>query len=297
MEFACEQRELLGTIVEIKLPEKFACFFSDCFDEIKRIEQAYSRFLDSSQLSEINRSLNKWHKVSEEFFYLLEKSVEFYEKSDGNFDVTMKARLDALGYDKEHSFVPKDVKHQPSKLSKQSNISKPLSPILLDKANCKVFLAKEIEFGGLGKGFALDMVSKLLDRKNVPAYYINAGGDIFGRGKEWIILLEHPDNPEIAIGKISLNNKAIAASSGNRRNWKGLHHLINAKTGMPENSVKGIFVVAEKGIEADAFATALFTAGFENAIRLSEKLPADVMIISMENKMFISKGFDAELFG
>ncbi|MFH1094974.1 MAG: FAD:protein FMN transferase [Candidatus Micrarchaeota archaeon] len=74
------------------------------------------------------------------------------------------------------------------------------------------------------------------------------------------------------------------------------HHLINAKTGLPAQGTKAIFVLARTGIEADAYATALFTAGFEEGIRLSENLPAEILSISSEDKMYKSKGFDAELF-
>ncbi len=297
MEIASRTEALLGTNIEIKLPVQNASLFSQCFSEIKRIEQLYSRFLVNSQLSKLNQNLNVWLDVSPEFAFLLSKAQEFNKKTNGNFDITLKSTLDDLGYDRKYSFKQK----QPSA---ENIFASPLSSaeaIKIDSKNCRVLLAKEIDFGGFGKGFALDQVLHLLVKNGVDHFYLDAGGDIFAKkgkqGDAWEILLEHPDDSSFAIGKISIDNCAIAGSASNRRKWAdGLHHLINAKTGLPAKGVKAIFVTAKTGIEADAYATALFTAGFQNGISLSKQLPVEVLIVSSENKMFKSDGFNAELF-
>ncbi|MFA5929599.1 MAG: FAD:protein FMN transferase, partial [Candidatus Micrarchaeia archaeon] len=173
--------------------------------------------------------------------------------------------------------------------------------IRVDTKLGRVLLNKEIDFGGFGKGFALDRVSSLLEGHGVSHYCINAGGDIFARRGDgespWEILLEHPDDPSRAIGKVPIDNCSIAASAPNRRKWGEFHHLLNAKTGKPAKGVKAVFAIAKTGIEADAYATALFTAGFEEGIALSSRLPVEALIISSQDKMFQSKGFKAELFG
>lgn len=59
---------------------------------------------------------------------------------------------------------------------------------------------------------------------------------------------------------------------------------------------KAIFIVAKTGIEADAYATAIFCAGFEEGIALSQKLPVQVLLVSSKNRMYQSPGFGAKLF-
>jgi len=294
---ASEQKEALGTLIEIKLPEEEANLFSLCFEELRRIEKTYSRFLDNSLLSKINNALDTWHSVPDEFISLLEKAEFFREKTDGNFDITLKAVLDQLGYDKNYSFTPKKLPKKTILSTLKESITK---PILIDKKNKKIKLRKEIDFGGMGKGYALDRVSSLLEKNDIAHYYINAGGDIYAKKSKkeepWHILLEHPDDLERAIGSLELDGQALAASSSNRRKWKGLHHLINAKSKKPAHSVKAIFVLAKFGIEADAYATALFTAGFEQAIALAKELPIEMLIISRESKMFRTKKFPVQLF-
>jgi thiamine biosynthesis lipoprotein len=289
-----QAKEQLGSVIEIKLPEKYSHLFELCFNEINRIEQAYSRFLDSSELTKLNGNLGKWQKASDEYLKIVEYALDFNKKTEGYFDITLKSTLEKMGYDKQYSFKPKQ-----SKETIAQKIRNKMRPIIIDKENKRIMLRKEIEFGGLGKGYALDCVAKLLDDKGVDCYYINGGGDIYARqgsGEPWIILLEHPDDPKKVIGKLELDKQSIAGSAPNRRRWGKYHHLINAKTKEPENSVKAIFVIAKTGVEADAYATALFTAGFEEAIRLYKNLPVEILLISQNNKVFKSDGFKVEYF-
>ena len=281
------------------------------FEELKRIEKAYSRFIDDSELSKINSKLGTWHSVSYEFFHLLEKAEEFRKKTHGNFDITLKSSLESLGYDKDYSFTRKS----PEKNSIFSKLRTMLSgSVRLDKVNHRVLLNKQVEIGGFGKGYCLDRLVQIIESHEIMDYYINAGGDIRARMSHskdstnlnssnvsdgWNILLEHPDDTSSAIGQIKLNNKAIACSAPNRRKWGKsgeYHHLLNAQTKMPQNSVKCIFIIASTGIEADGYATALFAAGFEDAIVMVHELPVDMLIVSRENKMYKTPGFEVEIF-
>jgi FAD:protein FMN transferase len=292
MELVSKSKEALGSVIEIKLPKAHSSLFPFCFSEVQRIESAYSRFKPDSELSNLNQKLGVWQLASEELIYLITRAEEFSKKTQGNFDITLKSTLDSLGYDETYSFKLKKPNPEIS-----ANL---LRSIQIDPKSLKILLNKEIEFGGFGKGFAQDRVAALLEKNGCDHYYINAGGDIFAKkgkeGGDWMIILEHPDDPTKAIGTIKLDGKSLAASAPNRRKWGEYHHLINAKTKLPANEVKAIFVIANTGLEADAYATALFTAGFEEGIRISKKLPVDILAISNQNKMFVSDGFNADIF-
>ncbi len=333
MELIARSQEVLGSLVEIKLPAPHAALFPACFRELERIERAFSRFLDDSELARINSHPGVWQRASDEFLSLVERAEEFHSGTDGHFDIALKSVLDELGYDKNYSFKPKIKASERASEYPRANVPSAAFPRpLIERAAGRILLYSQIEFGGLGKGYALDSVAVLLERSGVSHYYVNAGGDIYAKRGEkkkqeqpramsdlapndpasinppasepgddldfppWIVLLEHPDDPSRAIGQIELDGRAIAASAPNRRKWGPHHHLINAKTGLPAQGTKAIFVLARTGIEADAYATALFTAGFEEGIRLSKDLPVEILSISSEDKMYKSKGFKAELY-
>lgn len=291
MVLVSKSQELLGTLIEIKLLEESSSVFPFLFKRLREIEGRFSRFIDNSELSKLNANLGKWQPASLEYIYLLKKSREFNEKTNGNFDVTLKSTLDALGYDKNYTFKPQQIVQSTDKEE----------PFLIDEQNSKVLLYKEIDFGGIGKGYALDVLARVLEEQGVKHYYVNAGGDIIAKrskGKApWVIILEHPDDSTMAIGTVELDGMAIAASSGNKRKWgEGLHHLIDPKTKKPACDVKAVFVVTTTGIEADAYTKAVFCTKFSDAIELSKKLPIEVLLISKENKIYRSKGFKCQLF-
>lgn len=287
MKTISQVRQILGTEIEIKLPNESQNLFSFCFDLAQEIEEKYSRFKKNNILEKINKNLNRWQKVDSETFFLVQKSVDFYKKTNGNFDISIKKALEIIGYDSEYSFIEKGEKEECLE-----------EPILIQQKTKEIFLKKEIEFGGIGKGYFLDKASEFLKSKNAENFYINAGGDIIANSTEepWPILLEHPDDSEMAIGKIDLNGRSIAASAANKRKWGKNHHLINAKTRKPAFGVKAIFVIAKTAIEADCYATALFCSGFVEGIEIGETLPIDFLIISDENKMYKSKNFEVEFF-
>lgn len=288
MDFVSKSEEHLGSTFEIRMPRGFDDVFTECFSRLHQIDLEYSRFRDDSKLSIINTHLGVWYDASDELLYLASKALEFNKLTEKNFDATLKSSLESLGYDKEYSFKVRPLK-------KDHILKKFFTPIVLDWKNHRIKFRSEIEFGGFGKGYCLDVISKILDEHNITEYYINGGGDIYSKG-QWTILLEHPDDPEKAIGEIKLDGMAIACSAPNRRRWGKYHHLLNAKTRMPQDEVKCIFVIAKTGIEADAYATSIFAAGFVEGIRLSKNLPVEMLMVSKENQMYISEGFNAKIY-
>ena len=74
-----------------------------------------------------------------------------------------------------------------------------------------------------------------------------------------VVALEHPADASKAIGVVPLSDGALAASSVNRRAWgDGLHHVIDAITGLPTSSVIATWAPAPDALHADGLATALF---------------------------------------
>jgi len=309
-----KQFEVLGTVVEIIL-EECKCdeneLFEKCFNELKRIEKKYSRFNSNSYLNKLNSKLFNWQSIDEETYFLIDKSLEFGDNTNGNFDITLKNSLEKLGYDEKYTFKDKKNNHLKfnsgkigrilGKLKKLRFGRNPKFDINFNEDKTKIYLKKEIEFGGIGKGYALDCVKRILENNSIAKYLINAGGDIISKvsavaDSGWRVYLEHPDDNEKVIGEIELKNDAFASSSPKYRKWEGGHHLINSKTKLPQNTVKSIFILGNGGIEVDAYATALFTAGFDDAIKISKKLNLKILIISNNDKMYKSQGLNIKLY-
>jgi len=120
---------------------------------------------------------------------------------------------------------------------------------------------RQIDVGALGKGRLVDLVLTALVA--VPGNVtVDAGGDIAVRGDEVRIGLEHPFDQTKAIGVASIRDQALCASAINRRAWgDGLHHVLDARTGVPVRTWAATWAIARDAMHADAAATALFFDG------------------------------------
>jgi thiamine biosynthesis lipoprotein len=98
----------------------------------------------------------------------------------------------------------------------------------------------------------------------------------------------------MAIGVVNFGEGAICASSVNRRAWgDGLHHVIDATTGLPTATVIATWAIAPTALVADGVATALF---FADADRLAEEFGIRYVRMFSTGRVEFSPDIDGELF-
>ena len=76
----------------------------EAVDEINNIEQLVSTGIDSSEVSQINK--NGKGSVSETTGYLIKRSKEIYDSTNGVFDITIYPIMQAWGFPTENYRVP-----------------------------------------------------------------------------------------------------------------------------------------------------------------------------------------------
>lgn len=266
--------EILGTIFKIELPNSSSNLFETLFLELKRIESKFSRFNSNSELMQLNSQLFTWQKIDSEFHFILKKSQEIKKITNGYFNISQKNNLEKIGYGNSKNI---------SKLKFNNFISK---NYFLKKN--KVFLLKEIEIGGLGKGYAISNLINLLEKNNVKSYSLDGGGDIFIKGDEEIFLESPYDNNNV-FAKVKIKNTTICSSSPSRRNFgKDKHHLINPKTNKSKSDILQVYIIEDNPILCDALSTALFVMGFDKAKKFSIKNKLNVFLVSINNEIYDS---------
>lgn len=284
-----QTQEILGTSITIFINSpspSTEIAMETAFLEAKRIEQNYSRFIEQNLLSALNEDIGSWKNVSDEMFFLLQTGKMLEEKTKGSFTLSVKSILESWGYNANYEL--------------DTETGGGATGIFeLDEQKKRVKLSASLELGGVGKGFALDRMQEVLsDFENI---FINAGGDIYARGVSeenipWKVFLEHPLDYTKVLGEVVLKNGFFAGSSPIRRAWRNRHHLIDARTKEPENTMLATFIKHESGILADGFSTALFSLGYEDAkmLILQEKLSA--MLIAKNGDVFISPWFEVSFY-
>jgi thiamine biosynthesis lipoprotein len=131
------------------------------------------------------------------------------------------------------------------------------------------FSGMGIDFGGIGKGLALDRAARLAQRNGVHRALFNFGGEVLALGEGWDIQVANPSDRLRPIVSITISNAAISTSSQSERGVvvkkKHYGHIIDPGTGEPVPRSGSVTVMARSASRADAISTALLVMGREAA--------------------------------
>ena len=234
-------------------------------------EARYSRFLSDSEIGKINRSKKEKVGVSADLKKMLELGKTLQTVTEGRFNLNINRLLLSYGYDKEYSFAKRAIIH-----ATEGSFS--LSGDTLIKKG-----EVELDLGGVGKGYLIDRVSKLLTGLGYKFHLVDGGGDIYATtkadGHPWKIALEHPTNRDEAFGVVEIKNESVATSSSNKRRAGKFHHLLNPETKRPEESILSVTTLAKKAFLADAGATAIFVSDKKNWQRIAQMLGLNYLVV------------------
>ncbi len=294
MKLITRDKKFMNTTITFKIVQtdeptvKVLDGIEEGFGEFDRIVKQYTRFDEGSELSDLNRHSGEWFKVNDEFFELIKYMLNLSEITDGAFDPTVIDFLEVYGYDKKYDFSKLDNPDLDKRIEEIARTRKSWKEIKVDEKTKMVKLSKgqRIDLGGVGKGYAIDCAFEKLESKGLKNFLIDAGGDIRAKGKNekneyWQIALKNENSKgEVEIvGMMELKDESIASSGSWSRRVKQFHHLINPRTGLPENKLKTVYVQAKKAIDSDSWATALFVAGEE----IHSKMPEGMKYFFMKN--------------
>lgn len=236
-------------------------------NEVWRIEDKYSRYDQASVCSAINNACGKSVKIDDETFLLLNFAEQCYQLSDGLFDITSGVLRKVWHFDCSDNIPTKNqVMHCMSCVGWEK--------IQFDQQQLTLAKGVEIDFGGIGKEYAVDRAIILAKQLTDLPVLVNLGGDLAVTGprvnqEPWQVAVERPDSEQTDVSAdmvVSLMSGALATSGDSRRYLlsKGIRygHVLNAKTGWPiEEAPRSITVVAPACIQAGILATMALLQG------------------------------------
>lgn len=261
---------------------------------LEAFNQSLSTYIPDSEISLFNQDSSKFIFKSVFFYPVLEKSQEIYQNTEGAFDPSIAPLINVWGFGKNKNTTPPDSV-QIDSLKKLIG----LTNIEFDKkqVNKKIPQA-QLDFSAIAKGYAVDIVAKLLDEKGITNYMVEIGGELICKGKNeegkiWTIGVRNPrykeEGEKAAISNIKVENKAMA-SSGNYENFRVVKeqkfsHTISPFTGFPvEHSLLGATVFAQDCMTADAYATAFMVLGLEKGKEIAKKQNLEVLLVYADKK-------------
>lgn len=260
----------MGTIYSIKYPGSEDEGLKNAVDSLlSEISKELSVFDSTSAVSQINR--NEVTKLSREFIYIYNIAQRISKETNGAFDITIGPLVNLWGFgpNEEREITQKEIDSVKNFVGYQKLTIK---DGLLLKSDARI----ELNFNAVAKGYAVDRVADLLQKRGHSDCIIEIGGEVVARGsrykKPWRVGIQVPTKEkdgEIESRYIFLLQNRAVATSGNYRNYHEINgnrfsHIINPQTGLAEQSnLLSVTVIADDCTTADAYATAFMVMGME----------------------------------
>ncbi|WP_306556768.1 FAD:protein FMN transferase [Colwellia sp. M166] len=233
-------------------------------DEVWRIEDKYSRYKASSVCSAINHSSGQSLAIDQETYALLNFADTCYQLSEGVFDITSGVLRKVWQFDGSDN-IPNTASVQKA----LKNIGWP--KVQFDQQQIILPKNMELDFGGIGKEYAVDRALLIASQSTSLPVLINLGGDLAANKPRqenvpWQVGIEHPGFVDRKPMVVSLLKGALATSGDAKRfllkATVRYSHILNAKTGWPvEQAPRSITVVAPQCIQAGILATLALMQG------------------------------------
>jgi thiamine biosynthesis lipoprotein len=234
-------------------------------EEAWRVEEKFSRYRADSVIAKIHQTRGRRFEVDDETGSLIDFAGRCFELSGGLFDITSGVLRHAWKFDGSDR-IPEPA--EIARLLPLIGFSKLQwhPPYLLVPPDM------ELDFGGIGKEYAVDRAYELLAALHSGPFMVNFGGDLRASRAPphgaWQIGIERPNTDREAVMVLNLEHGALATSGDSRRyllkDGVRYGHVLDPRTGWPvSGSARSVTVAASSCTEAGLLSTLALLHGPE----------------------------------
>jgi thiamine biosynthesis lipoprotein len=225
--------------------------------ELRRIDSRLSLFDDASDLCELNRHAGREPmRVDRDLRAVLEHALGFRRLTAGAFDAAVGPLMHAWGV-----YPPRHRGPTAPELA-EAREAVATAEVRLDGAAARLPNAHtQLDFGGVGVGYAIDRVLAVLRAGGLRRAFVDVSGDCAAIGAPpgetgWLVEIADPARPGGTVAAVRLRDAALATSANTIR-----RHVMNPVTGQPAGALRQASVVARRAVAADALSTAMLVSG------------------------------------
>ena len=226
-------------------------------DEAWRVEDKFSRYLKGNIVDRINSAAGRPVEIDAETTRLLDFAAELYSLSRGKFDITSGVLRRVWQFDGG------------DRVPRQSAINELMASVGWHRVSwtpptLTLPAGMQIDFGGLGKEYAVDRAADVLRRRTEASCLVNFGGDLVvthsPKNKPyWTTGIEAVNSNDASL-LIQLRNGSLATSGDARRfaMKRGVRygHILDPKTGWPvKDAPRSVTVAADTCVQAGMLST------------------------------------------
>ncbi len=244
------------------------------YNALERVNRLMSDYVEDSEIGKLN-SLAEGASlvVSPETFHCIAGGLEVSRVTGGAFDITCRPLVSLWKRCGGESRLP-----TADELDK-ARYAVGWQKVVVDESAQSVSFGVagvQLDLGGVAKGYGLDLAAKAMVDVGASDVLVDVGGDVvaIGRNREgrpWRIGIKHPFE-EGLIGVLAISGKAVATSGDQQRFYEidghRYSHIIDPRTGQPAAEAPCVTVIADDGLTADAWGTALSVLSVAEGQRL-----------------------------
>ncbi|MDH3198636.1 MAG: FAD:protein FMN transferase [Candidatus Krumholzibacteria bacterium] len=253
-----------------------------------RVDSLMSNWTDASEVARINREAARSEvAVHPEVADVIAFAQQVAEESGGAFDITVEPLVRLWGFLGGTPRVPA-----------QREIDAVLDRVGADKVRFDARAATlrftrddvRIDLGGIAKGYGADGVAAVLRRGGVADALVDLSGNMVALGSAathegWTVGIRDPSGALPYLARLDLHDEAVATSGDYEQfvaaDGRRHGHIIDPRTGWSARGLSSVTVVTHRAMAADAWATALFVLGPEEARRVARERD-DLAVVLVE---------------
>ncbi len=276
--------------------------------EYHRLYSIYHRFDGLENLCTVNELVDGAHRtvtVDKRIIDMLLYAREVYALTGGTVNVAMGSVL-SLWHDYRElgKDDPAVASLPPMDKLKLAAEHTDITKMVIDEENSTVTLTDpemKLDVGAVAKGYATEMVARLLEEKGITGYILNVGGNIRSigtkpDGTEWTVGIEDPEGEDY-LAYLGVSGESVVTSGSYQRYYvvdgKRYHHIIHPETLMPAENFASVSVVCMDSGLGDALSTALFCLPLDSGLELVESMSeVEAMWVDESGNKTTSSGFE-----
>lgn len=235
--------------------------------------QAYDRLFSktdkNSEIYAINHSDGQPVTVSDETIYLIEKGIEYADKTSGYFNIAIGSVSSLWDFTGDSHTIPSE--------ESLKNALAFTDYTLIELSGNAVTIPKgmQLDLGGIAKGYIGDQLKEFYIENGVTSALLNLGGNIVCIGTppekdSFHIGIKKPFTENETITSVHVKDKCVVTSGIYERYFEKennlYHHILNPDTGYPvKTDLYGITIITDNSMEADILSTTCLILGARQA--------------------------------
>ena len=294
-----EIRYVMGTLLEMTLyapsHEQGREILNDAFRVAESLDSELSLWKPESPITVFNRDGSTAPRpVSSDIYTLVTLSKDLSEKTDGAFTIGVRPLVEMWEAASKRGEIPSQ-----SEIDRIRGLISPTNLITAPPSSLgKSAPGVKIETGGIGKGYAVDSIVKLLRSRGVTNAFINFGRSSMAaigsppNARGWKVTVALTEGSSEAAVELRDETLSVSRAHGTPYIVKGVAyaHIFDPTSGMPVQKTRGAAIRGPSATEGEAFVKYLVIRGAPSA-RVAKRWSGAEWMVRTGDSIESSAGF------